>query len=91
MKSEKWIATLKAEGYTPRAYSGRGMGGTYCVSIVVSDWPMDAANLSESSLPRGAKAIIAEARTDSMGWKTVVYWPNLAWSNAMAAEETAQK
>lgn len=90
MKSDKWIQALKNEGYVPRAYSGRGMFGEQCVAITVADWALAAMDMSDSPLPRGGKAMLREARTDSLGMRTVVYWPNMQWPENKAAEEAAK-
>ncbi len=91
MKAETWINALRNEGHAPRAYSGRGMFGKQCVAITVADWALAAMDLSDSSLPKGGKTLLRDARTDSMGKQTVVYWPDMEWPEDKAAEEAASK
>lgn len=67
-KSERAIQKLKAAGYEPRSYSGRGMYGRYCVGVTVSRSYVD-----------DVKKLIRGASTDSMGMDVIVYWPFLPW------------
>jgi len=62
---------LEANDYTPREYSGRGMGGKSCLGVTV-DFVGDLL----AELPKEA---IRTAKQDAMGRQTIVYWPHLPW------------
>lgn len=50
-------------------YSGRGMFGDACYSIVTDE--------PENVIERASAEGLTGARTDSMGLKTIVYWPHV--------------
>lgn len=66
----KKLAEDREERFTD-SYSGRGMYGRTCVGIT-TDEPEDLI----------ADAGIKGARTDSMGKRTIVYWPALSVEQA---------
>lgn len=52
-----------------RSYSGRGMYGAQCLGVT-TEYP-------NSVIEDAGAAGIKGARQDSMGLKTIVYWPNI--------------
>jgi len=69
------IKKLEAKGYSPRAYSGRGMYGDYCVGITV-DRELANGNSPES---KGLRRSFGGASRDSMGMDAILYWRGLPW------------
>lgn len=78
-KGERLCALLREQGYTPRAYSGRGMMGRQCVGVEV--WrALDAAWMIALSLdPTPENAAFRLPRWDSMGRDEILYWPSVEW------------
>lgn len=64
-------ARLEALDYTPREYSGRGMGGKSCLGVTV-----DHVGDLLAELPKTA---VRSAVQDAMGRGAIVYWPHLPW------------
>lgn len=69
LTTEQLIEALRAEGLTPRSYSGRGMYGAQCVGANVR-------HIGDHVLPRGWQ-------DDGMGMGRIVYWPDVAWPESM--------
>lgn len=59
---------IRAQGFRPRSYSGRGMYGAECVGVSL-DSPGD---LDSEGLPR--------ATQDSLGRGVILYWPGAKWT-----------
>lgn len=70
-KSEKLIEALESAGYSPRAYSGRGMYGDECVTV--------SGNIGERELGIQIGEGFGPYRTDSLGKGIAVYWPSHKW------------
>jgi hypothetical protein len=73
---------LRALGYDPHSYSGRGMGGATCWAIDVTPAILAAAILdyeSDARLDPDTRAMAIRAlrgcREDSMGRGAVLYFP----------------
>jgi hypothetical protein len=62
---------LEAAGIKTRSYSGRGMFGAECLAATAKRVE-DVYAVIPASAIRGA-------RTDSMGFDVVVYWPGVAF------------
>lgn len=74
---ELLIDTMEKAGFEPRGYSGTGMYGKQCVSVVIQ--PCDMWDLGYS-LGKGQDGFeITEPRTEDVGTWTLVYWPEMAW------------
>ena len=67
-KSRKAIEKLKALNLGPRAYSGRGMYGDYCVGVTVTH-----------EEAKQIKKMFGGASLDSMGMGVIVYWRQFPW------------
>lgn len=68
-----------------RSYSGRGMFGDTCLSIVTDD---TVRTLKEIGDELGDLAdLLGAHKIDAMGTDQVVYWPNVSWTAVMAACE----
>lgn len=76
------------EDTSVQSYSGRGMFGAHCLGIVCDSHAQlmfklglalgQAMQRDESAeLESLADAMAYGARTDNMGYQTVVYWPNI--------------
>ena len=94
------------EGYRPQSYSGRFMYGRRCVGVVVprggmlrvgSDLVM-AAVLTDDvqaddavGIAEAVSALMRDARTDSMGLDTIVYWPDMEWDGDAEADEDEEE
>ena len=63
------IAEYDGESSLREDYSGRCMCGDTCIGIV-TPYPTEI-------MEEAATAGITGARTDSMGLKTIVYWPSV--------------
>jgi hypothetical protein len=66
---------LAEAGYAPRSYSGRGMYGSSCVAVVVKA----ETELLKIGAALGSGLAGEPVRTDSLGFGTVVYWPEADW------------
>ncbi len=65
---------------TPRSYSGRGMYGKYCIGVSVDDVSEALAAMTEFCDDTSeAASILRSYRSDSMGRRVIVYWPNIKW------------
>lgn len=62
------LKSLEERGYGDvyREYSGRGMFGATCIGFVTGN----ASDVIAEAGVRGAK-------TDNLGTRTIVYWPNI--------------
>lgn len=73
---------LTAAGYSPRAYSGRGMGGETCLAVDGDTLGSLFANVLET-LDSEENEIAAHAfrgvRTDNLGLGAIVYFPSIAF------------
>lgn len=66
-------------GLTVRSYSGRGMYGKECVGITTDDPDEIVASCREHGLSIPAR--------DSMGLKTICYWPNIPAAMPVTKEQ----
>ena len=97
---EKLIEALEEFG-TPRSYSGRGMFGSQCLGIT-TDEPLrvlalvsyalglvDGENEVAGSGPEYQELVgkFANARMDSMGRSTILYWPTIEWRDDVEVAE----
>lgn len=72
-----------------RPYSGRGMYGQQCPALAVDDVSEGIHQLFESArehLPADQaldrlQALVANFRTDTLGFRTVMYWPSIDWTD----------
>lgn len=74
------LADLLADaGYKARSYSGRGMYGARCVSVNLDGLSelLAIGGAIRAAAPDDVDRLARDARTDSMGMGTVVYWPSL--------------
>ena len=92
---EMMIDALENGGYKTMSYSGRGMMGEKCLAVNLNDDLMrEIAQISTLVMNEcedefnGVEVVeymeeffdlLAEARTDSMGLGTVIYFPNIDW------------
>lgn len=74
--------------YTTRSYSGRGMGGKYCLGVEADDLHEFLADIMEYSYEDdGDETImdVAEAvrhmKTDSLGRHMIIYFPRIEFSS----------
>ena len=69
--------------YEPRPYSGRGMYGKKCLSVVCDDVFSFIADLIEFAECNPDYDNLADdirkVRTDSLGLRTIVYWPRIKY------------
>ncbi|MCL6528305.1 MAG: hypothetical protein K6T57_15705 [Thermaceae bacterium] len=92
-------ATLEIPKHCPslRPYSGRGMYGQQCPALAVDDVPSGIQELFESAREHlsadqaldGLQGLVADFRTDALGFRTVMYWPQMDWSDLEPQEEEA--
>lgn len=85
---EQMIEALRDCRLRPRAYSGRGMYGRYCVGVT-TDGPFEVGvTLGAHFCLNGiAPDEIPGPSTDSMGQSTILYWPGLKWPEGMKDDE----
>ena len=81
------MTLLDAAGLTTRQYSGRGMDGKSCPAFTVdNDGDILAAGFEiAQAAPNdgdGIRAMLANAKTGSMGNGTVVYFPRYTFEPA---------
>lgn len=80
------IGLLSLEGYEPRAYSGRGMFGKYCVGANIACeedlWEIAIA-AKEADIP------VKRPLTDSLGRGMIAYWPSIPWPKSRTDGEGA--
>ena len=67
------------EDFNPSSYSGRGMYGRQCLSITTDrdSFSILAKIMRDCEDVEEASALLAKAKTDSMGRGTVIYWPSI--------------
>jgi hypothetical protein len=77
---------LENAGFDCQSYSGRGMYGDTCLAVVTDD---DVLNLFADLIDNGCGGkpnseesyyivkMLRDAKQDSMGKGTVIYWPNI--------------
>ena len=64
----------------PQPYSGRGMNGLQCLSVITADGQdllsllADVAECCDGEVE--AASVIRWAKTDNMGLGTILYWPS---------------
>jgi len=82
---EKFKSTVE-EIYEIRAYSGRGMYGKECLGFVTENSLQAVAEICSASWFNDGDEfefmlpdIFANARTDNMGYDTIIYFPNIEW------------
>lgn len=71
---------LSILGYDPRPYSGRGMYGKECLSVVV-EWSNDQWVIAQALALRFGETTPAPD-SDSLGRNTVLYWSQIEWEGA---------
>ena len=77
-----------SNGLDYRQYSGRGMYGAQCFAIEgdnvmeVLSWLIAGCDDTEQ-----AALLVRDAKTDSMGHGTVVYWPNIPYEVTQEGED----
>lgn len=71
-----------------REYSGRGMMGRQCLSVVTEDGMSPFVLLSQiitgCNDVEEASHLVRYAKTDNMGLDTVIYWPSIKASATAA-------
>lgn len=96
MRDYLWFAQILVDAdLEPRSYSGRGMYGKVCLGFVIErdDSPLRAfggilSGLSCRDATRvksdlsDLSELMLEAREDSMGLGTIVYFPKIKWDDA---------
>lgn len=73
------IKAIRACGYIPISYSGRGMFGDTCAGFVCSDPKNAIIDLMDhdSTISR----MLRQSQQDNMGLDYIVYFPNVAWKD----------
>lgn len=80
---------LEDLGYNTRAYSGRGMYGRSCLAVTVDDEPLTVAwDIARSASEDEQELLPANICWDNMGRSSVVYWPQVEFSEGDAGEES---
>ena len=75
------IRALESLDLSARSYSGRGMYGRNCVGVTLgrnSEYTEFGLGVA-LALALGEEAADLQARTDSMGLGSIVYFPNVRW------------
>lgn len=93
----RWfVDALREAGHEPISYSGRAMYGKKCVGVVHDGSAMKIAGdlvsvlfyeNSDSESLRELSGILEESREDSMGLKSIVYWPCVEWEDSFDEED----
>lgn len=81
MSSHFLIEAIENTGREPDAYSGRGMGGKYCVSFRSTNIAFDLILLGAALGQDDAEKICENVRWDSLGHDFVVYFPSIPWED----------
>ena len=92
---------LEEAGYGPRAYSGRGMYGEYClgvsschseseilstlISVLVADNSLDKQQLGDRI--NDLTESFAGPTRDSLGMDTIYYWPHIEYEASEEVED----
>lgn len=79
MDTNELIEAIEDAGYTPSSYSGRGMFGARCVSVVLQSGHSAARFGLTLGARLGADAASLRPEEDSLGTGTVVYFPREEW------------
>lgn len=100
MEFKNIIDTFEDAGYSPTRYSGRGMGGEYCVGIQVDGNPFDAiidvaqriANYIATDhggdmFDPDSLDVLKGAKTDQLGKNHILYFPGLKWEDENEEDE----
>ena len=94
METAELIAYLKERGYEVKKYSGRGMGGRYCVGFTahaMDNWLGDLFNLVAGEPKMDVRKALAECfedtQTDNLGHDVVIYWPTKRWLSEYIDDE----
>lgn len=98
MKFEDIKELFESAGYEPMSYSGRGMFGRRCLAVrvsehvfnvlldVISEFACEADDLNYQTLDH-LLTDLRGAKTDSLGFDTVLYWPGIDWEDDEEEEE----
>ena len=81
MDGERLIEIIEQAGYKPERYSGRGMYGHACISVI-DDNPFRVVMVIVATVEDYDESMtIADLYTeqDDMGLSKVVYWPYISW------------
>ncbi|MFA5186547.1 MAG: hypothetical protein WC551_08745 [Patescibacteria group bacterium] len=78
MTTQEFIDVLENLGYEPQSYSGRGIYGRKCVGVATGDVFKLGPDIWSDEEAREFIECCSPA-TDSMGFDTIVYWPNVVW------------
>lgn len=104
MTDNLWLAkAILDSDLKPRSYSGRFMYGKQCLGFETDESSVKAIGLILVSLCRGASAvrakedvmdlaeILQDAREDSLGLGTIVYFPNVPWHDSYETGEEEEE
>lgn len=81
LSARRLIAIIEAAGYNAEPYAGRHAYGRQCVSMahdtrslaMISDLIKECDNVEEAS------ALVYRGFAESLGLRTLIYWPDMAW------------
>ncbi len=92
MEYQELIDTIELVGFKPKVYSGRGMYGKECLSIISANTDNVILNIISEALGKvncGNSISVSDvqdlcemlkgSKIDSMGKNKVIYWPNIPW------------
>ena len=104
MTDSMWLAkALQDCDLKPRSYSGRFMYGKQCLGVVTDDSPLQLVGQILVSLCQGASPVrakqdvmdlaelLGDARMDSMGLGTIIYFPSVTWCEEYADPDSAEE
>lgn len=78
-------------GIEYRSYSGRGMSGKQCFAIVADNAFAAVIDIAYAFGERGEDPYgLENVRSDSMGYDTVVYWPQVEWAETEETEDESE-
>lgn len=72
-------------GYTPRAYTGRGMFGRECIGIVIPNAVVSAFDIGQQiqdSSSMDGYRIKGTVYSDSFGMNEILYWPSEPYTSS---------
>jgi len=96
MTFHELIEAFNAAGYEPRSYSGRGMYGVKCLAVTCENPANMIRRVIKVSVAYETREHTIDLiedlnnpQEDSMGTKSVVYWPGIRWEgpDTVDAEE----
>jgi hypothetical protein len=88
------IEIIEEAGYTPYSYSGRNMYGDHCVGFTTDENEFATCAMIVGAAEQVRRNndtldtaftlvdfldVLSDAKTDSMGLSTVVYFPHVKW------------